>query len=197
MLLLTFKAGPNRYAIDAARVVELVPRVELSSIPHAPPFLAGLLGYRRQVVPVVDLGSLFCSMPCRDCLSTRIILVNDAPGHHNGTQDASERPGADHALGQSNPSQDPRLLGLIGEQVTDLTEVESEKVLVASALLPQAPFLGAIVQTENGILQLINAERIREISSRDFILDQGMPWDANSLKWEAPQSELEDLKSES
>ena len=60
MLLLTLKAGANRYAIDVARVIELVPRVELRAIPHAPPFLAGLLGYRGKVIPVIDLGLLFC-----------------------------------------------------------------------------------------------------------------------------------------
>ena len=87
MLLLTLKAGANRYAIDVARVIELVPKVELRSIPHAPSFLAGLLGYRGKVIPVIDLGLLLGSVPCRDCLSTRIILVNDAPGDHNQGKD--------------------------------------------------------------------------------------------------------------
>ena len=82
MLLLTFKAGANRYAIDVARIIELVPHVELTTIPHAPSFLAGLLGFRGSVIPVIDLGLLLNSVPCRDCLSTRIILVNDAPGDH-------------------------------------------------------------------------------------------------------------------
>ena len=83
MLLLTFTAGANRYAVDVARVVEVVPRVELRKIPHAPAFLAGLLGYRGKVVPVIDLGLLLDVAPCRDCLSTRIILVNDSPDDHN------------------------------------------------------------------------------------------------------------------
>ena len=83
MLLLTFTAGANRYAVDVARVVEVVPRVELRKIPHAPAFLAGLLGYRGKVVPVIDLGLLLGVAPCQDCLSTRIILVNDSPDDHN------------------------------------------------------------------------------------------------------------------
>ena len=90
-MLLTFTAGPNRYAIDVARIVEIVPRVELRPIPHAPAFLAGLLGYRGKVVPVIDLGLLLDAAPCRDRLSTRIILVNDAPGDHNqGKQDRGD-----------------------------------------------------------------------------------------------------------
>src|SRR5580693_10375802 len=83
MLLLTLTAGANRYAIDVTRVVELVPRVELRAIPHAPVFLAGLLGYRGTVIPVIDLGLLLGGAPCRDCLSTRIILVDDTPDDHN------------------------------------------------------------------------------------------------------------------
>ena len=63
MLLLSLKAGANRYAIDVMRVIELVPRVELRTIPHAPPFLAGLLGYRGKVIPVLDLGLLLDSGP--------------------------------------------------------------------------------------------------------------------------------------
>ena len=84
MLILTFTAGGNRYAVEAARVIELVPRVELRCMPHAPAFLAGLLDYRGTVVPVVDLGLLLGSSPCQDRLSTRIILVNDTRIDQNG-----------------------------------------------------------------------------------------------------------------
>ena len=91
MLLLTFTAGLNRYAVDVARVIELVPRVELRPIPHAPAFLAGLLGYRGKVVPVIDLGLLLDVAPCQDRLSTRIILVDDSPDDHNrGNAESSD-----------------------------------------------------------------------------------------------------------
>ena len=79
MLLLTFRAAENLYAIDVARVVEVVPRINLRQLPHAPGFLAGVFDYRGKVVPVVDLGVLLGSESCRDRLSTRIILVNSRP----------------------------------------------------------------------------------------------------------------------
>ena len=78
MLILTFLAAGNRYAVNVTRVVEIVPRVGLRVMPHAPGFLAGFLGYRGQVVPVIDLGLLLGQDPCPDRLSTRIILVNRA-----------------------------------------------------------------------------------------------------------------------
>src|SRR5271165_3279186 len=86
MLLLTFRAAENLYAIDVARVVEVVPRINLRRLPHTPGFLAGLFDYRGTVVPVVDLGILLGSESCRDRLSTRIILVNSRPA-------APSRPG--------------------------------------------------------------------------------------------------------
>ena len=63
MLLLTFRAAENLYAVDVTRVVEVVPRVDLRRLPHAPDFLAGLFDYRGAVVPVIDLGILLGSTP--------------------------------------------------------------------------------------------------------------------------------------
>lgn len=165
MLLLTFTAGANRYAVDVRRVVKVLPRVELRAIPHAPPVLSGLLEYRGGVVPVLDLGLLLGAGPCHDCLSTRIILVNDAPADlhrnpnqgHDGSRDQIEHHPA-HDTGV------PALLGLVAEHVDDLTYAEPGQITPAPVLLPQAPYLGAIVQTDRGIVQLIVVESIRSAS---------------------------------
>ena len=62
MLLLVFRVAGDPYAIEATRVVEVVPRVELRALPHArPEALAGLFRYRGQMVPVIDLGVLLGS----------------------------------------------------------------------------------------------------------------------------------------
>jgi chemotaxis-related protein WspB len=165
MLLLMFTAGGNQYAVDVARVVELVPRVELRKVPHAPVFLAGLLGYRGKVVPVIDLGLLLDGGPCRDCLSTRIIVVNDSPGHQNRWNQHRE---SSHEQTRKAPAISipaPNLLGLIAEQVSDLTYIRSEQIIPAPVQLPQTSYLGPIVQTDLGlIVQLIIIEKIREAS---------------------------------
>ncbi|MGP0068277.1 MAG: chemotaxis protein CheW [Isosphaeraceae bacterium] len=144
MLILTFSAGGNRYAVDVARVVELVPRVELRVMPHAPGFLAGYLGYRGQVVPVIDLGLLLGAGPCPDRLNTRIILVKYTPEDHN----------------QSEDGQAGKLLGLIAEQVSDLTRVQPEQVTPAPMQLPQAPYLDTIAQTDEGFVPLIQVSKL-------------------------------------
>ncbi len=84
MLLLTFTVAGEPYALDVASVVELVPRVPLRAVPHAPAYLVGLLEYRGEVVPVIDLGLLLASTPSGERLSTRIILVAAAQGKGGG-----------------------------------------------------------------------------------------------------------------
>jgi chemotaxis-related protein WspB len=144
MLLLTFMVHGEPYALDVAGVIELVPRVELRTIPHAPAYLAGLLGYRGEVVPVIDLGLLLGSSPGADRLSTRIILVKSTPDGQNRGGDA-------------------RLLGLIAERVIDLVEVTAEQVAPAPVYLARAPYLGAIARTDRGFVPLIEAAGLRRL----------------------------------
>ena len=162
MLLLTFTAGANRYAVVVARVVEVVPRVELRPVPHAPVFLAGLLGYRGKVVAVIDLSVLLDAPPCPDRLSTRIILVDATPGDHN--QRNPDRHDGDGNGGSTPSVPDLDILGLVAERVSDLITVQPEQVSPPAVQLPQAPYLGAIVQTDEGIVQLIAVEKLREVA---------------------------------
>jgi len=63
MLFLTFQLGAERYALDASRVVEVLPLVELRKIPNAPHGVAGIFNYRGQPVPVADLSDLILHNP--------------------------------------------------------------------------------------------------------------------------------------
>ena len=136
MLLLTFTAAGESYAVDGSGVVELVPRVGLRAVPHAPAELAGLLEYRGGVVPVIDLGVLLGSSPCADRLSTRIILVKGPPGGQNRGGGAAA-PGPDRRAGH-RPGR--------GRTRADRPG--------AGAPRP-APYLGAIARTDRGFVPLI------------------------------------------
>jgi chemotaxis-related protein WspB len=174
MLLLTFMAGSNRYAVDVARVVEVVPRVKLRPIPHAPAFVDGLLGYRGKVIPVIDLGLLLGTLPCRDRLSTRIILVNDGPGDHNRRREDRDKSVENSGRGGSEREQSADLLGLIAEHVSELTHAQLEQMVPSPVPLLQAPYLDAVVQMEEGIVQLITVEKIRNAVLRGTLFEQAV-----------------------
>ena len=138
MLVLSFQVAEVPYAVPVRRVVEVVPRVVLREVPHAPRFLAGLLRYRGGVVPVVDLGLLMSDVACLDRLDTRIILVDC--GIH----------GAD-GFGY---------VGLIAERVDSVQSINESRRAVAGLEIGEAPYLGSIYETDAGLLQLLEPGKI-------------------------------------
>ena len=76
MLLLLFEIANGRYALDINRIIEVVPLVNLKKIPITSDYVSGLMNYRGEGIPVIDLCQLVDSVPFEDALSTRIIIVN-------------------------------------------------------------------------------------------------------------------------
>ena len=142
-MVLTFRVAENAYAIDAKRIVEVVPRVVLRSIPHAPRSFVGLFHYRGSIAPVVDMGLLLGASACRDILSTRIIVVG-APGRDGTTM----------------------LLGLLAEHVDDLKSVAAEGQIYPAMQLEAAPYLGPILRADDILVQLIAVEHVLPESMR-------------------------------
>jgi chemotaxis-related protein WspB len=182
MLLLTFRAAESLYAVDVARVVEVVPRVNLRRLPHAPAFIAGLFDYRGTVVPVIDLGTLLGSEKCRNQLSTRIVLVDSRPGGHTRRGQPEKARQADlpeKQDGTATPERDERgetrrwLLGLIAEQVSDVVSIKPEQVISSAMQLPQAPYLGSIVEIDQVMAQLIVIDRLLDESLREAFFEDG------------------------
>ena len=75
MLLLLFEICEGRYALDTNQIIEIVPLVNLKKIPAAPSYVAGLMNYRGNSIPVIDLCRLVENLPFEDALSTRIIII--------------------------------------------------------------------------------------------------------------------------
>jgi len=135
MLLLTFRIREALYALDATEVVEVIPRVDPRVVPHAPPYLAGVFNYRGIIVPAVDLGVLLDAGPCRARLSTRIILAGD-------------------------PDSPERLVGLIAESVNDVVPLPAHAASFPPIHRAEAPYLGAVVQLGDDLVQLILIDKL-------------------------------------
>ncbi len=135
MLFILFRLGREQYALNAAHIIEVIPRLPLRPQPGAPDFVAGLLNFRGKIVPVLDLGALTLGTPCVGQLSTRIILI-----------DYSLKSGA------------KKILGLIAEAVTDAVEREPQEFVAVAA--GQASHLGKIALDDGGMVQCILPEHI-------------------------------------
>ena len=133
MLVLAFHVGKDRFALPCADVVEVVPRVLLREVPHAPAHVIGIFTYRGAVVPVVDLCRLLWKTPCPERLSSRIMLVKVGEG---------------------------KLLGLLAERVTEAITLEPGGAAPPSIEIAEAPYLGEIYFEGGAMIQLVKVESL-------------------------------------
>jgi hypothetical protein len=95
-------------------------------------------------------------------MSTRIILVNTTRGGHNSQKQARNDLHEGHGKGEPDPERGSDLLGLVAEDVSELTHAQPGRTVPLPVSLPEVPYLDAVVQTEEEIVQLIKVDELRE-----------------------------------
>ncbi len=149
MLFLLFQLGKDRYALEASRVVEVVPLLEMKQLPQAPRGVAGLFNYRGRPVPAVDLSALTLGHPACERCSTRIIIVNYPDD--SGTN---------------------RLLGLVAERATEMVRKEATDFVDSGVKLDQAPYLGPIFMDDRSPIQWIYEQRLLPDPVRNVLFSE-------------------------
>lgn len=56
--VLAFTAGPERYAVETRYVLDVASVAQCAAVPGAPPFLAGVIPRRGEILPAINLGAL-------------------------------------------------------------------------------------------------------------------------------------------
>jgi chemotaxis-related protein WspB len=149
MLFLLFELGPDRYALEAGRIVEILPLVDLKRIPRAPPEVAGILRYRGVPVPVIDLCEVALGRAAQRRLSTRIVLVQP-----------SDESGREH------------LLGLIAEAATETLRREPSDFTPSGIANGAAPYLGPVIEDARGLIQWVDVDRLLTEPVRALVFDE-------------------------
>ena len=142
MLFLSFQLGGDRYAVEANRVLEVLPLLELKRLPQAPRGIAGIFNLRGLPVPAIALNELSFGHPAHERLRTRIIVVQytDTKGSHHP-------------------------LGLIAENVTQIFHREPSDFVNPGISVAQAPYLGPVLMDVQGPIQWL---RIQHLVSEPF-----------------------------
>lgn len=128
MLALILSVGSELYALPAKRVIEVVPRVRLRSLPRAPAWLAGMFAYRGEVIAVVDLCQRIEDRPCPSRVNSRIVVVESSGS-------ASVR------------------CGLLAERVTEVRRLNAP---AAGASLDEAGLVHSTVLDDGALIHLLN-----------------------------------------
>ena len=134
MLFLLFQLNDDRYALDTARIVEVLPLQRVKAIPHAPRGVCGVFCYHAATVPVIDLSELILGRAAEHRLTTRIVLIRaDTP---------------------------QRLLGLITERVTETMQLDPAQFNPCGVDSRGAPFLGGVMHKSPGFIQQILTDEL-------------------------------------
>lgn len=72
---LTFKLGGEIFALDVARVREVLDLSAITKVPGTPEFMCGVINVRGSVVPVIDLKSKFGMDGVENSGTPRIVVM--------------------------------------------------------------------------------------------------------------------------
>ena len=72
---LTFRLSNETFAIDVAKVREVLDLTTITAIPRTPEFMSGVINLRGSVVPVVDLRLCFDMTKTESTRNTCIVVV--------------------------------------------------------------------------------------------------------------------------
>ena len=75
---LTFKLGDEIFALDVAKVREVLDFTSVTRVPRTPEFMRGVINLRGSVVPVVDLRLTFGMTGTQKTVNTCIVVVEVA-----------------------------------------------------------------------------------------------------------------------
>ena len=137
MLFVQFRVNDHKYILDAKGIIEIVPYANLKQIPKAPNYVAGLLNYRGNSVPVIDVCYLMSDRPCALKLSSRIALVN-----HEGDN------------GQTI------CVGLLIEHLTETVVFDEGDFSESGVTIEEGPYLGRVIINDNQIIQEVNISKL-------------------------------------
>jgi chemotaxis-related protein WspB len=146
MLFLQFKISGNSYILEARDIIEIVPYANLQRIPQAPDYLAGLLNYRGDTIPVVDICYLMSGKPCELKLSSRIAMTNymDEDGRSV-------------------------CIGLLIERLTETAIYKVSDFSDSGVALEDSPYLGKVIVDDKHIIQLVSVREIIPEAAHDIL----------------------------
>ncbi|WP_371153915.1 chemotaxis protein CheW [Jannaschia sp. 2305UL9-9] len=125
--LLTFQCGGRGYAVDIMAVREIRSWSQPTPLPHAPPYMLGMVNLRGSVLPVMDLAQRLGQAPTEENPRNVIIVIQQGNRLHGLLVDAV----SDIVHPQPDQMQD------MPKAVADETSGMSERLFVVEDLMIQ------------------------------------------------------------
>jgi purine-binding chemotaxis protein CheW len=135
---LTFKLGPEVFAIDVAKVREVLDFTTITEIPRTPEFMSGVINLRGTVVPVVDLRICFDMSRTERTRNTCIVVV----------EVLLER--------------EATVIGALADSVEEVIDLEPEQIQAAAKIGTQirTDFIQGMGKRDTQFIMILDIDRV-------------------------------------
>ncbi|MCP4693587.1 MAG: chemotaxis protein CheW [Desulfobacterales bacterium] len=147
-LYLTFRLEEEIFAIDVAKVREVLDLSAITKVPHAPDFIRGMINVRGNVVPVMDMRAKFGLPLTESTVNTRIIIM------------------------ELSIDGSALVLGAIADSVNDVLELEPDQIEEAPSLGNRwrSDFIKGIGKRNDAFIIILDIDKV--LSSDEMALVQ-------------------------
>ena len=134
--LLTFKLGSETYGIQINKVREILTYPTVTPIPDASRWVKGVINLRGEVAPVIDLRVRF-NINTDPVYTQRTIII-------------------------AVKTQDNRMIGLVVDEVSDMENVDLERLYPAPDMGPSISpeYLKGLLKKEEKMIVILDIDRI-------------------------------------
>jgi purine-binding chemotaxis protein CheW len=148
---LTFGLSSEVFAVEVAKVREILDYTAITKVPRTPEFMRGVINVRGSVVPVVDLRLKFGMTQTERTLGTCIIVLEIAL------------------------EGEPIVLGALADSVQEVIELESEQIEPAPRIGVRVrnEFIRGMGKTETGFIMILDIDSVFSTDELDMVADAG------------------------
>jgi len=139
--LVAFRVSGQDYCVDIMSVREIRGWTEVTSLPHAPEYVRGVINLRGSVVPIVDLSARL-GLPPIEASGRNVIIIT--------------------IIG-------PQVVGLLVEAVFDIVNVPASAIQETPDVASESvkTFIEGVVSAEDKMIRLIDLGRILPSGLKD------------------------------
>lgn len=135
---LTFKLADEVFALDVAKVREILELTSITKVPQTPDYMRGVINLRGSVVPVIDLRLKFGMQCTEQTINTCIIVV------------------------EVNLDGEILVLGVLADSVQEVVEMEPDRIEPPPQLGTKlnTEFIKGMGKVDNNFVMILDIDKV-------------------------------------
>ena len=152
--IVTFQVGTESFGLDIGAITEVIRPLPITSLPHMPQFIKGVINLRGTIIPVVDLRERFGLADVRNNPRTMRMIITRGAFAGKGTGSVG-------------------LLGLVVDSVQEVLDIPSSSIGPApeGAMSARAVFIAGVARVADRLIILLDIGRVLSGEERTVLAE--------------------------